>query len=122
MSLATFEACGREVVTRASLLPSENPNRERVEQAVATLQAEIARLRLLQRRDEQRRTARAETAEATALALRKAAAREAKRHLSVLIDKQFFKEIGMLALKSVDGATYCALQKELTRIWELGGE
>ena len=84
---------------KVSFLPVENPGRRRVEDALAVIAGEIARLRVLQQADDRRRLARAETAEITALALRKAAAREAKRHLMITVPRDFFHEIGELALR-----------------------
>jgi hypothetical protein len=109
---------GASVRSLPSLPSPEDARHARVKAAIAVVMTEVDRLRALEKHEEQRRAGRAAAAEITALALRKAAARQAKRHLSVLIDKQFFLEIGSLALKSVHGAQYVELQKELTRIWD----
>jgi hypothetical protein len=101
-----------------AVVPPEEGRHERVRSALGVILMEIDRLRALEKREDLRRAARAETAEVTALALRKAAHREAKRHLTVVIDKQFFQQLGLLALRAVPAAQYAELQEELEKIWQ----
>jgi hypothetical protein len=121
--LARRERDERASVRSLPSLPSpEDARRTRVKAAIGVVMAEVDRLRELERRDELKRQARAQArAESAAIveqAQRKFAHRQAARHLKITIDKQFFLEIGSLALKSVQGAQAVELQKELTRIWD----
>jgi hypothetical protein len=100
------------------LPPVENPGRRKVQDALDVIAGEIARLQRLQKAEDQRRAARAETAAFVEQAQRKAAIREAKRHLMITIDREFFYEIGQLALRAVRSEAHTALHAELTRLWE----
>jgi hypothetical protein len=88
----------------------------RVAAAVGTIMGEVDRLRALQKYDEDRRLARAETAEITELALRKAAVRAAKKHLMITVDKKLFWDIASFALSKLNGQAYAELERELTAI------
>jgi ferredoxin-NADP reductase len=120
MTVQSILADRERAVGKMSFLPqAENAGRRKIQDALDVIAGEIARLQRLQQADDRRRAARAETAEITALALRKAAAREAKRHLMITVPRQFFQEIGTLALRTQSGEAYTALEQELERIWAL---
>lgn len=104
------------VNTRMSLLPPEPSGRARVQEALDTLMTEINRLRTLQRREDSRRRARADVDDVVARARRRAAHREATRHLTITIDKTLFWEIASVALGALHGPAYAALERELTAI------
>lgn len=118
MSVSSILEARRLDTTNSPTGSYEDERRAKVQAAVELIQVEINRLRRLEKRDEDRRRARSEVAEITALALRKAALREAKRHLMITISRDFFHDLGTLALKSVHDEAYTALHKELTRLWE----
>jgi hypothetical protein len=120
MSTAAEILARRDGRASLRLLPSlpapEDPRHERVRAAVSTLLAEVDRLRALEKRDADRRAARAEARAITELALRKSRLREAKRHLMISIDRQLFWSIASTALASLKGAAYVELEQILTKI------
>jgi hypothetical protein len=101
------------------LPPVENPGRGRkIQDAVDTIASEIARLERLQKAEDQRRAARAETAAITARALRKFEHRQASKHLRITVDRAFFRDLGELALSCLHGEARASLCRELDRLWE----
>jgi hypothetical protein len=119
MSVQSILEARERAGAKVSFLPVENfPGRQKIQDALDTIAAEIARLRVLQRAEDRRQAARAETAAFVEQARRKFEHRQAVKHLKITIDREFFYDIGMLALQSVHGEAFTELQKELTRVWE----
>jgi hypothetical protein len=117
MSATTYEARGREISTRSfSFLPSADPNRERVEEAVATLQQEIAKLRTLQQRADLARQARTDTDRVVERANRRAQERERDRSRMISIDRKWFWQLAQAYLDGLIGSQADAFEKDLTAI------
>jgi hypothetical protein len=119
MSVAEILEARERAAAKVSFLPVENTGRRRVQDALDVIAGEIARLRLLQKHEDDRRRARAEVAAITAKSLAKVEARARDRDRMITIDRTFFQELGLLALKSVHAAQYVELQTELERLWAL---
>jgi hypothetical protein len=104
------------VTTRASFLPSEDARLPKIEAAVALIQEEIARLRLLQRREDQKRAARAANAEVTARALAKFEQRERDRDRMISVDRAWFWSVAEGLLERLDGEQGERLARDLNAL------
>jgi hypothetical protein len=99
-----------------SLLPSEDARLPNIEAAVAVIQQEIARLRLLQQREDDRRRARAEVAAITARSLAKVGERARDRDRMISVDKKWFWDVAQALLERLHGAQRVQLEKDLSAI------
>jgi hypothetical protein len=117
MSLATILEGRERAAAPVSLLPPvENPGRQKIEDALDVIAAEIARLRLLQKADDRRRRARAEVAEITARSLAKVEERARDRDRMISVDKKWFWDVAQALLERLHGAQRVQLEKDLNAI------
>jgi hypothetical protein len=120
MSVETILAARRDAGASArslpSLLPSEDGRLPNIEAAVSLIQQEIARLRLLQRREDQRRAARAEGDAITARSLAKFEERERDRERMISIDRKWFWSVAEGLLERLHGAQHDQLAKDLNAL------
>jgi hypothetical protein len=118
MSVDSILAARERAAAKVSFLPTESTGRAKVQAALDVIAAEIARLQRLQRAEDQRRAARAETAEITRKALAKVEERARDRDRMISVDRAWFWQVAEGLLERLHGAQRVQLEKDLNAIVE----
>ena len=101
---------------KVSFLPSPDARLPNVEAAVALIQQEIGRLRLLQKSEDRRRAARAEGDAIVERARQKFEERERDRDRMISVDKKWFWSIAEGLLERLSGEQSERLARDLNAL------